>query len=137
MTVVVKCLYCGDEFNAFRSSAKYCSDTCRVKYNGVTGKIDGYLGAIVNTIAKLEAVLNEYPEYTIEVDETLQIVIDTATRLQFSIDPLKIREMKLSKSGSLIFECRECGQKVFDISSTMSECQFCGQKRWQEYKSDN
>lgn len=36
VSVTTQCKFCGKEFKAKRSTAKFCSPTCRVNYNRVT-----------------------------------------------------------------------------------------------------
>lgn len=94
MALCIKCAYCGDEFIATRRTAKYCSDNCRVKYNNIDSQLAGYLGTAIMAIENIQKVLEEYPEFTVQIDSDLQGIIRKATSVQFSIDPHELRKMQ-------------------------------------------
>jgi len=90
--VIKKCLYCGKEFEAVRSSAKYDSDTCRVKYNNFANMLRGKRYAALSAIRDLSNILRKYPEFVVEMDSILQDIKNEAHRVQMTIDPHKLIE---------------------------------------------
>ena len=95
-----KCAYCGDTFEAIRSSAKYCSDTCRVKYNNLPNLLERDFDGIVDRLNQIADTLASYPELTIEIDEYLQRVSNLVHHIQYhQIDAMTLRNMQNERNN--------------------------------------
>lgn len=131
-----ECAYCKGRFKAFRSDSKTCSDTCRVKYNGLNKKLSGYLASIISTLDKIEAMAKDFPEFAIELDETLQIIGNVAHKVQYgAIDANQLKDLTLIKEleqtgGLALWHCSKCGKIVQSNKPTVKDCKCEGMGNW-------
>lgn len=75
------CIYCGDTFEAIRSSKKYCSDKCKLRYHALNDKIIQDGDSAEEMLKRLAMKAKEYPDKLPEVIQQVNRVQHIATRL--------------------------------------------------------
>lgn len=65
------CLYCGVEFEAMRSDAKFHSTNCRVAWNNLPSRVAEKIDAAIAAIDYLENMVQRFPHLKPVLDEQL------------------------------------------------------------------
>lgn len=104
--ITVKCEECGKSFEAKRSTAKFCSANCRVKYNN---KFDGK----INTVAD-EAVQNPIPE-----TKEVKPLSKNAPRTKLVVDKKGLREKPSDEVVQKTKEAMDSINKDFGAGTIM------------------
>lgn len=60
-TLRMKCWYCGEEFLAQRSSAKYCGANCRKSYSRIIKKLEAQAETAASELWKIDELLERFP----------------------------------------------------------------------------
>lgn len=58
------CKYCGKESEAERSTKQFCSDTCRVAYNDLKGRVKELKKDAEKAMQSMMYIGNEWPEFS-------------------------------------------------------------------------
>lgn len=64
---IFECAYCGKESAGKRSSAKYCSDKCRVAHHRMLKRVKHLHQTAIDAVAELAKIREEHPR-TAKVD---------------------------------------------------------------------
>lgn len=70
------CHYCGKSFNAFRSDARFCSDSCRVGYSQLVSRMKSKAGNAAAGIIDVYDIAKKFPEKKSEALEQLVWIED-------------------------------------------------------------
>jgi len=121
MTKKMYCDFCGKEFYAQRSTAKYCSGTCRARmsregisdfdkrFNSVHREIFGIKRDFFND--------KHNPDWQVSA-------LDTIASIQIELNKMiAIIGTIESKQANTWYQCKDCGQRTFGKVET---CDFCG-----------
>jgi len=140
MSIKNECAFCKKEYESERVSSRYCSDTCRVKYNNIMSQAYGHLDAILINLKKIEGRAKEFPEFIIEFDEILQLVKNKAFAVQLDvIDPHRLIEAQNRRilddtGGTGLWHCEKCGKIVSSEKEPVKECK-CEHPDWHLQKN--
>lgn len=63
-TLKVTCSFCGDEFLAERSSAKFCTPKHRIAYNRLEGRIERLKNAALDYVWDIKKLAEDHPHMT-------------------------------------------------------------------------
>lgn len=127
------CEYCGDTFYAQRSTAKYCSNTCRIKYNALPDNIESLTSAILDRLNKLADLALDYDHLTLEVVDSIVRVKNLCHEIEFNtIGSEKIIRLQndhyLIEHNNAVWKCVKCGQmRVIDPKGN-EKCPYCGRE---------
>jgi hypothetical protein len=100
---MIKCLYCEEEFEPKRETAKYCSDSCRVMYNRKYGKKN------VVTKFQMQTLYNEIRSMVNDLNKpTNQIKPQEQPKTNYFVDTTpKPIQPQMSQEGAYIQELRD------------------------------
>jgi len=56
------CLYCGDPYEAVRSTRKFCSNSCKSKYHDLNREIQSDFSSANDMIVRLSAKAKKFPD---------------------------------------------------------------------------
>lgn len=86
-----ECKYCKTTFTAQRSSAKYCSTSCRVQYNQLQKRMADYAHRAMDALDSLLEIYLDYPEFIIEVEAAMAQINTHASNMRYNeIDSYKL-----------------------------------------------
>jgi hypothetical protein len=92
---MIKCLYCEDEFEPKRETAKYCSDSCRVMYNRKHGKKNAVTKFQMQTLYnEIRSMVNDLNKPT----NSIQPFQQPETNFPINTTPLKLTPQIAPKS---------------------------------------
>lgn len=60
--MIVKCEYCGNEFEAQRSTARFCGDLCRMNHHNRIKRLERLPEAAIDAINEIYAIAQQVPE---------------------------------------------------------------------------
>ena len=113
----VKCIYCGKEFDAVRSSAKYCSDACRYAYNRERQRVESLGASVLSSLDELYGLAMGFKEFQPLVDKQLTAINNQCAAL----------------ASQRVWKCatKDCGQLKIDTVKPEKRCEHCNQYDWQ------
>jgi len=89
MNCLMKCHYCQNSFRAFRVTARFCSDSCRVSYNRLPRRFSEKAG---NSWAGMKDIIDlatRFPEKLDEAEKQMQWLQDGLRDMRLKLADLK------------------------------------------------
>lgn len=72
-TLKTTCKFCGSDFLATRSTAKFCTHKHRIAYNRLGGRIEGLMNAALDYIWDIEKIAKDHPDFRENAISAMQI----------------------------------------------------------------
>lgn len=72
-TLKVTCKFCGDEFLAERSTAKFCTPKHRIAYNRLEGRIETLMHASLDYMWDINQIAKTHPHFEKKAAEAMMI----------------------------------------------------------------
>lgn len=72
-TLKVTCHFCGEEFLAERSTAKFCKPTHRISYNRLEGRIERLMNAALDYMWDINQIGKKHPDFSGQAVRAMQI----------------------------------------------------------------
>ena len=122
------CSVCGIQFSAMRSSAKYCSESCKQKAKrnrAMSLPESDMLNDFYALAGQLAELKDRYmtdshsPEMQLEVFQALDSIRHETNKMQAYLGTVE------QAQNNSWYECLNCGQKCFGLAQ---KCDFCGEK---------
>ncbi len=70
-TLQATCKFCGKEFLAERSTAKFCTPSHRTAYNRLEARIEGLMHAALDYMWDIERIAKEHPDFERKAAEAM------------------------------------------------------------------
>ena len=113
--MIKQCAVCGDDFEAKRSTAKYCSNRCKMEYRN-NKNTDPILKVARAGYTSIKSLI--WIEHTADNE---QDQVEARRHLIAMFESLSKFESEFTR-----WECKNCGQKIFVEPTPKQACQFCG-----------
>jgi len=126
MTVEFYCAVCGKKSFGQRSSAKYCSESCKQTAKRYRSQ-DLPESSLLNTMKDIELSLWQFrannfndkhsPDMLLELSERINNIREELTRMDMYLGTIEAYQ------ANTWYQCKECGQRTF---GKVESCDFCG-----------
>lgn len=121
MTKKMYCKCCGKQFFAQRSTAKYCSGTCRARMS--REKTNDFERDFYSAYRAIAIIRQEYfndrhnPDWQVSALDTIGDIQHELNKMIAIIGTIE------SEQANTWYQCTNCGQRTFGKVDT---CDFCG-----------
>lgn len=126
-----QCAYCGQSFEYQRSTAKYCSDTCRVMYNQNDSIREAKMSQIIRDVNYLAVQVRSGKPFDVERLERDIIMLKSSLQALEDEYWTKVMHQKSGAfhGGMAYWHCDTCKQIIFSWADQLPEsCDFCNSK---------
>jgi len=92
MVDTVHCLHCGKPYRRFRSTGKFCSDSCRVQHAGLPALMKAKADKAMDLMAQMRELAEKYPELVPVLDIQISRVHEKSTMEWFKVSALPLEK---------------------------------------------